>query len=376
MILVDRNSMKAVATKIDPEGKFRKVGNVYEGKYEGPEIYANTSFTWIGETWSMVVWPTPKDKEHRIQLLLHEAYHSIQDELNLKIEKAIINDHLDKEDARVLIRLEWNALLAALKDPNNAKKHVKAALQLRVMRFRKYKNSRQKEEALEINEGLAEYTGVKLRGSSKEETISYLESRLMKVPNVTSITRSSAYYSGPLYGLLFDTQSSLWRKSFHNEKSFTNVAKRIFDIPILPHSKLEWINGLNKYGAVQIRAYEKRKAKERAEKIQSYLSGITKKGHIEITLKKPSMMFNPYLLLAVDSSRVIYIELEANDNWGSLSAKEGALVVFKDGIAKVFISPPNKVEKSTATGKGWVLNLKKGWSLSKMGEVLTIKKAY
>lgn len=127
MIIIDRDSNIAVTSQRDHEGKFRRINNVFVGHYSGPMIYANTSIMWNGVRWSMALWPLPEDKIERTQLLLHEAFHSIQDEIGLPMNNAM-NDHLDQEEARVLVRLEWNALLQALEHKNQQSKHIANAL--------------------------------------------------------------------------------------------------------------------------------------------------------------------------------------------------------------------------------------------------------
>ncbi|MCJ8278114.1 MAG: hypothetical protein HRT44_12255, partial [Bdellovibrionales bacterium] len=71
MVILNRETMEAITTKIDPNGKFIKTAGFWVGKYEGPQVYANTSFNWNKETWSMVLWPLPDNKDARKELLMH-----------------------------------------------------------------------------------------------------------------------------------------------------------------------------------------------------------------------------------------------------------------------------------------------------------------
>jgi hypothetical protein len=48
MMIVDRETMKAVVSEPDPQNKFQKIEDAYVGVYYGDPIYANTSIQWGG----------------------------------------------------------------------------------------------------------------------------------------------------------------------------------------------------------------------------------------------------------------------------------------------------------------------------------------
>ena len=150
MVIVDPNNLKAVSTEPDPEGRFEKFSNVYRGADSGGPHYANTSVKWGDRNWSMVVWPLPEDQIRRTGLMFHEAFHSIQEDVGFPMNNAL-NTHLDQEEARILLRLEWNALLKALEDSAHRRDHVGVALQMRKLRFKKYPEAEKNEESMEMS---------------------------------------------------------------------------------------------------------------------------------------------------------------------------------------------------------------------------------
>src|SRR5699024_6761572 len=101
-------------------------------------------------------------KTERRVVLMHESYHRIQPELGLAPKgSAGANGHLDTRRGRIWLRGELNALRAAL--TNHGKKRRQAlrdALTIRVYRQSLWPDAGKRERALELNEGLAQSTGI------------------------------------------------------------------------------------------------------------------------------------------------------------------------------------------------------------------------
>ena len=83
MVLVDPSTRVAVANHADPEGKFRKEGDVYTGAFPEQFTPSNTAIQWSGQEWSTVILPLPTDPFLRLSLLAHESFHRIQPALGL-----------------------------------------------------------------------------------------------------------------------------------------------------------------------------------------------------------------------------------------------------------------------------------------------------
>lgn len=358
LIILDRQSLMAVSTHIDPKKQFKQINDVFVGRYYGNPIYANTSFEWDNKKWSMVLWPLSDDSNDRKKLLFHEAFHSLQESLGFPMANSV-NDHLDQEGARVLLRLEWAALLKSVQDDKYSKSHLATAIQLREERFKKYAGAKEKEMALDISEGLAEYTGTKLQGLNKDETIKYFDQRLRKIAEVPSLIRSSAYYSGPLYGYVLDSCNEKWKQGLSIEKDFGNL--------VLKYCGASKSNGklilasFTDYGFSEISSFEKQRSLNLKNKIKNYLVKIEQDGRLEIELKSPQAMFNPYGILSVDANKKIYETFEVTDEWGHFVANAGALLVSNKKKSTVVLSPPTVRSTDEANGDGWALKLKTGY---------------
>src|ERR1041385_3795062 len=165
MIFVDRATLTVVANQGDVEGNLTKKGPVFVGRLPADIPAANTAINWGGVHWSMIFWDAlAEDQYDRDRLMIHESFHRIQDELGLRASNPT-NNHLDSMAGRLWLQLEWRALNRALSrrglERNEA---VKDALIFRLYRRALFPRATAEEAALEMNEGLAEYTGVKFSG--------------------------------------------------------------------------------------------------------------------------------------------------------------------------------------------------------------------
>lgn len=372
MAFVDHVTTEAILNQPDPKGLFVKKGEFYYGKFYGP-ILANTSVMWEGQKWSTIIWMTFANanaldgKFMRSDLISHEAWHTVQEKLGFP-KSSGLNTHLDQLNTRIWIRLEWNALYEALRDRKDRKTHIKNALSLRKHRFAKFPENN--EVSIEMNEGLAAYTGARMRGSSFTQTLNFLRRWLDGVANdKKSLTRSSAYYSGPLYGLLLDQFDKGWRKRISNEKDLAKMLETRTQTD-KAFSELPSLEELKKYDYVKVVQYEEGRDKRRKIRIANYLKKTVHENSLIIyPTSKSYTVFNPQNILAVDAERSIYINnYKLNDVWGLLTVNDGVLVDNSGKKTKVQVGAPTEVLESMARGNGWSLELKEGWSIKQKSD--------
>ena len=100
-----------------------------------PSTRANTSVDWGGRKWVIVLSPLPANPHAVRQLVYHESFHVHQQALGLPDNMAVAA-HLESEDARYWLRMEWKALEHALQSTGDARKqHVEQALAFRKQRL-------------------------------------------------------------------------------------------------------------------------------------------------------------------------------------------------------------------------------------------------
>src|SRR6185436_457719 len=211
IMFVDPRSGNVVANQADLEHKLTPQDGVFVGTLPREINPANTAFDWAGIHWTMMMWPVSELRQPRERLLLHECFHRLQEKLGLPARDAV-NAHLDTLDGRIWIQMEWRALERALRQTGPARKAAIAdALLFRAYRRSLFPDSNTNENALELNEGLAEYTGVRLSSADLSETLLRANLILRQARNNPTFARSFAYISGPAYGALLDLSSKPWR---------------------------------------------------------------------------------------------------------------------------------------------------------------------
>jgi len=162
MLLVFPESHLAYANDADSAGVLKPVDGIYKGTLPANMIIGNTAVDWGGKTWSMVMWPPPADRDARLNLLAHESFHRVQKRMGLPMRSPTV-DFLGTMQGRIYFLLELQALKAALAKPLDERTTDLAnALLFREKLHELFPKNFEKERLLEMNEGLAEYTGVLL----------------------------------------------------------------------------------------------------------------------------------------------------------------------------------------------------------------------
>src|SRR5579871_666632 len=207
IMLVDSSSRFLVTNQADANGTLTKEEGVFTGTLPKDQNIANTEIWWSGVHWTQMMWPLPEEVAACDTLIAHELFHRIAGDLHIaRATKTIMpdNGHLDTLDGRYYLQLEWRALTRALETSNDAerRKAIGDALIFRAERYRLFPNGKVPEIDLEMNEGLAEYTGVKLGNPVPSDQVKTAIASLNRGPKAATFVRSFAYATGPAYGLL------------------------------------------------------------------------------------------------------------------------------------------------------------------------------
>ena len=176
---------------------------------------ANTSFQWAGRRWAMVMLPITDHHESAVRLLVHEAMHAAQPDvlpLPRYQEGGAGAELLDGPDGRTWLALELRALTRAVASRGLARR--RAAEDALTFRARRYAaatpEERVRERALDVSEGLPEYTAWRLTRGSPSELATALRAGSA---SDRSWVRSFPYQTGPAYGaLLDDLAGDGWRR--------------------------------------------------------------------------------------------------------------------------------------------------------------------
>jgi hypothetical protein len=359
MLLVDPHTRTVMANQADPEGVLTRNGNVFVGKLPVTVNIANTATEWAGVKWTMLLLPLPNDKYRRANLMAHELWHRVQDEIGFPSSGAA-NNHLDSRDGRAWLQLEWRALAAALTSRGKQRRQaISDALLFRAYRRTLFPQAASEEREMEMHEGLAEYTGVKLSGNPNLNE--YMVEVLKEVAQRETFVRSFAYASGPAYGILLDETGAEWRKNL----------KKADDLGMLLQSKLRLkLSGDIKrtsearakhYDGDRLQASETERENNRRRILADYRARLVDGPVLAIPLQKMQMQFNPGNLVPLDSLGTVYPDIRVVDVWGILTVSRGALMT--PTYSNIYVPAPKSLNRPLQ-GDGWTLELNSGWTIA------------
>lgn len=381
LLFVDSDTRSAVANQADSESKLKPLDGVFVGTAPPGLGVANTAMKWSGVEWTMVMWPLPIYKQPRMRLVLHECFHRVQAQIGLPATDAQ-NGHLDSLDGRIWLQMEWRALEHALwQHDAEPRKDISDAVYFRTYRRSLFPTAEKNEDALEMNEGMAEYTGFKLSTSSPEEYAVVVAAWLRASPTRTSsYARSFAYTSGPAYGGLLDTaafppraarylnlRSKDWRKGLTPTTDLGQLLARAYAVKVpATTDRAEAMRRAKRFDGGEVIAFET----EKEVNHQARLATARKAFVVGPVLVLPvgqefNYTFDPNAVLTLDDKLALYEgEIQVSDSWGLLKTTEGALFVRGDkGFVRVQVPAPTDPAKSAVAGKGWTLELKPQWQV-------------
>ncbi len=374
LLLINRESLIIIANEPDEQGALVKYDDCYAGKFPENMIIANTAVVWNGKRWTMVAFPLPDSKEERLSLLIHESFHRVQPLIGFDSMPEIQNIHLDTKDGRTYLKLELEALKTALHS-DNPEIHIKNALLIRQYRYQLFPEAGNSENSLELNEGLAEYTGTILSGRSKNELEKYYTSKIDGFYTSPTFVRSFAYYTIPVYGYFMQQSDYGWNLRSNKHTNLTDFILDFYHTKRAEISENEIMVIGKLYNIDSIRKFEQNRELQRLHKIEKYKVQFLGDSVIKIRLENMSIGFNPSNLMPLDTFGTVYPNLRITDNWGILEVDScGALVSSNWNF--VTVSYPEMIADSLIRGKGYKLKLNNHWKLVIENGKYTLTKKY
>jgi hypothetical protein len=364
ILLVDWTDNTAVANQPDAQGVLKPAGSVFVGTLPQDIVIANTPIEWAGKRWTELLWPLPDDVAHRRVMLSHELFHRAQVELGM-LQHDGGNLHLDTLEGRILLQLEWHALARALSAPDAGarKAAVSDALLFRHERYRLFPEAQAEEQALELNEGVAEYTGVRVGLPTARERVAYALRDLETFVQAPTFVRSFAYATGAAWGLMLDEADPAWRdqlaagmKSAH-PRGLDQMLQAALDLPepspaTVKAREADYDDTLRPRELARDQARQAHLAELKARLVDGPVLRLPLAGH------HASYQFNPQTLEALGSSGVVYPTMKLNADWGALAVEQGALLDKAMSVAAVTAAGASD---DRLQGPGWRLSLNKGW---------------
>ncbi len=363
MLIVDPSSRAVVANVADSNRALLRDGDFFVGVLPADIGLANTALEWSGTRWAMVLLPLPQEEADRRRLMLHESWHRLQPELGLGA-RAADNGHLEDSSARIWLRMEWRALAAALAGAGDQRLDALAdALLFRSQRHRLFAGSQPQEAALELNEGLAEYTGI--RAAYQNQSAAVAVAALREGELKKSLTRSFAYFSGPAYGLILDDLLPQWRRQLTSESDLGELARRALNRRPQPELEEDRLAAkASVYGFEEVRAEEQHLGAERSQRHAAFRQCLVEAPGLVLPLgKEIKLQFNPNQVIGLQPHGTVYIGLSLRDSWGKIEADSAALIT--SDFHSLAVAGPYRSEGMSMLGDGWKLDLAPGWKVFK-----------
>jgi len=347
LMVVDAQSRRAWTSEPDGLGLFELAGAGWTGTLPAGVTVANTTTEWAGVRWIQVLAPLPSNAADRRVLLAHEAWHRAQNALGLAAAPSNCA-HLEAERARVLMRLEFRALGIALRSANRGRRQAaQEALMLRAARLSEFAGAAEQEAALDRNEGLAAYTGVKLGVTDNPDM--YAARLLDRYDRHQALARSYAYATGPAYGLLLDDFRPNWRR----ELGRAAPAELLIEtLQLRSWTPAQLRRASDRYGGAAVAAEEQARAAEQRVRIAELRQRFEGGPRLELPLQNMEMEFDPNAVTPLDGLGNYYSTLVVRDAWGELRALEGALI--SSDFRRLVVRAPGPGGMS---GPGWTLAL-------------------
>jgi hypothetical protein len=360
ILLVNPKTREVYTNFPDAGGALGRDGAIYSGRLPEDINIANTKVHWNGREWAMVMLPLPDNKEDRINLLAHELFHVAQPSLGFR-GYSPDNNQLDEKEGRIYLRLELEALRKALESTSfsDMKEHVTDALTFREYRYILYPHARITENLLELNEGMAEYTGAMIADRTGNEAIYHFENSINQFVRFPTFVRSFAYVTTPIYGYLLQSINRYWNKEISDGTNLADFFIGAFGI-MLP-SDLQNVAHSNedRYGGRVIRAEETTRETIIEDQIAKYRHEFVEQPHLQILFEKMRLAFDPSNLVPLDDKGTVYPNIRITDNWGILTVENGALLSPR--WDNIIVSAPTRIDGTNVTGDGWTLQLNEGY---------------
>ncbi|WP_343706963.1 hypothetical protein [Flavobacterium sp.] len=345
-------------------------------------VFVNTTQKYEGKEYATVLNNYLDDKSATI---IHELFHLLQ----MKSRKFNGNpiEYLDETNARILLRLEYQALKNALKaiiekrKTDEIKSYLKDAVIFRKERQQQYSKYLNDELEIETLEGLANYTGFVLSSydNKYEKAIEEINQR----EEAKTYTRPFPYATGPVYGLIFDYLNIIWRNSLDKTYNFADIYEVMILKSKITITKKELESAKFRNNFNEINKQEIAREEEQKKLISYYTDLLINKPTLKVALadiEHYGRTFNMNGTLTLNDKGIVYSSIKGRDksgnNFGNFATvegknqlgKAGILSYDKDGLTYFVFSLPSKIEGRKIISDFYEIELNPDWKIIKQND--------
>ena len=355
VIIVDREHQVLYLDRPSGDPNEAKYENVFILPLDTTSELIEPVSTWHGQKCVVMDLSRSSGRKELMAFIAHESFHCVQDQLGIEASNPSL-PHLSTIQGRTLMQVELMELLKAMEQENLELKtnHIKNALCLRTIRYRNFKDARPVEGKTEMNEGLAQYTGLTRAGYSGE---ALLNEYRIAIRNFQHIQNEAGYpyYSGSLYAFLNDQSGKHWKK--HLPKTYLHeitasvygidaekTAEHVVD-ELLLKDEYKDISSLFMANSVE------------------ELTALFSTNILKLPLKEIQVQFRSNLVVSIPDKGTVYNNIVVTGDWGRLNVtREGRVLISKDAI--VLNADSMKAGDKHVKGENWILEMNDDWEIS------------
>lgn len=340
---------------------------------------ANMSYDLDGRRVAMVVLPLGPDLDVSASLLVHEAMHTFQPERLPHpgaTEPQEGGDYLDGPVGRTWFFLELRALARALVASGDARRD--AARDALLFRARRdslaHPTERTRLDALDLAEGIPEYTGWRLTRRDPAALAARLDSSDVRT---VSWVRAAGYATGPAYGYLLDALAGdAWRPAWQGGARLPEILAAVLgSTPVTDDLDAR----ARLYGGDALRRREVARDTERRRRLDSLRTRFVSRPQLRIVPPSLRVTFDPNGQTPIGDAGTVMLNFRwAADDGAELVAVQGALVAptwqwFQVPLGDVTLEPGTVAERRVVEGDGWRLTLPAGWRITRAGSRVELR---
>ncbi|MHC5200693.1 hypothetical protein [Myroides sp. LJL119] len=341
-------------------------------------VFVNTTQKYEGEEYATVLSNYLKDNSSTI---IHELFHLFQFKFRKFNGDGIA--YLDETNARILLRLEYEALRNTLKAINEnkgvdeVKSYLEDAVGFRKERQKQYSKYLNAELEIETLEGLANYTGFVL--STYENKYDKAISEINQREKAETYTRPFPYATGPAYGLIFDYLNINWKNGLDKIYNFAEIYETQISKSKLKIRKQALDQAKVRSNFEEISKQETAREERQNKLIAHYTDLLINKPTLKVAItdfENYARSFNMNGTLTLNDEGIVYSSIRGRDksdgkNFGSFSTIEGKDELGKSGILSYeengmiyFVFPlPTEITETKIFGEFYEIELNPNWKL-------------
>lgn len=360
-------------TEVDSILYFKKIP-------DGALNYASTNQLFEGNNWAIIRNDHVRPDDN-CEVIIHELFHLTHAKY-IKLSGNIV-EYLDETGARILLRLEFDALRNALKNANENNRNKVLSFLNDAMIFRreleiKYAQCRKQALELETLEGLANYTGYKL--SDYKNLYQKAISDISAWENSGRLNRSFPYATGYAYGLLFDYLNMQWRIDLNHLYDFRLIYETIFFHKKVTanENELHAAEGRNNFNYINKEEQEKKLARK---KIYTFYDSLfiqqpTLTVHRDFADKTYLMSYDMNGTFVFHKGGIIYSQIVGNTSnplaFGTFTTLERKENIGQSGVLitsnfdQLTFPKPTSIEGNKINGDTYSILLNEGWQVVKV----------